>query len=112
MPTTPNPWRVTPIPYVETVDGGSVTVYTICGPNLTGEPVVLAHVYDREDNARLMAEAHELVASLRETLRALEQHLDDDTAHAGLSHRDHCCPCNQNEVARAKALLARIDRGE
>lgn len=57
----------------------------------------------------LEAVQRKLVASLRETLRALETHLDDDTNAHGLKSRDILCPCNQNEVARAKAVLAEVD---
>jgi hypothetical protein len=44
--------------------------------------------------------------SLEETLRALEAHLDEDTLHANLKHRDFVCPCNANEVARARGALS------
>jgi hypothetical protein len=73
-------------------------------------PYRVASYIERREDARLFAAAPELAASLRETLRALESHLDDDTVHANLPHRDHLCPCNQNEVARAKALLAWLDK--
>jgi hypothetical protein len=49
----------------------------------------------------------DLIRSLTETLRSLEIHLDDDTHLCNLKHRDLLCPCNQQEVARAKAVLAR-----
>ena len=48
----------------------------------------------------------QLLEVLKDTLRALEEHLDADTLHANLKHRDLLCPCNQNEVARAKAAIA------
>ena len=48
------------------------------------------------------ASSDRLEASLRETLRALEAHLDES------GDRDRC-PCDTNEVARAKAVLAEGD---
>lgn len=49
----------------------------------------------------------ELVAALKDTLRALESHLDGDCVRADMKHRDLLCPCNQNEVPRARAALAK-----
>lgn len=50
----------------------------------------------------------ELVRSLREVLQSLEAHLDDDAKRLNLE-RDEVCPCNQNEVARAKTLIQRFE---
>ena len=63
------------------------------------------------DHADLSAAAPELLASLTETLTVLEQHLDDECAIKKTT-RDQLCPCNQNEVARARALLARLNAGK
>lgn len=55
----------------------------------------------------LLTTAPDLLASLIETLRALEAHLDDATRDAGLGHRSDLCPCHDNEVRRAKAAIAK-----
>jgi len=55
----------------------------------------------------LIAERDALRAALIETLRSLEQHLDEATRDAGLGHRDMLCPCNENEVVRSRAALAK-----
>jgi hypothetical protein len=59
----------------------------------------------------LRAQRDELVGALEETLRALESHLDESCRDHSLGHRDELCPCNTNEVVRARAALARA-RGE
>ena len=51
----------------------------------------------------------ELLSSLKETLRALESHLDESCRDHNLKHRDDLCPCNQNEVKRAKDVIARAE---
>lgn len=53
-----------------------------------------------------------LAEALRETLRALEAHLDESCRDHSLKHRDDLCPCNQNEVTRARAALAAYDGAE
>jgi hypothetical protein len=50
----------------------------------------------------------DVVAALEETLRALEAHLDESVRDHSLKHRDTLCPCNRNEVARARAALERL----
>ena len=95
--------------------------------NRDGEPFVSVHrslkpasmggggYADPEDCdtfARLCAAAPEMLVALKATLRALEAHLDSDTNHAGLKHRDMLCPCNQNEVAQARAIIRRAEGGE
>lgn len=47
----------------------------------------------------------QLIAALEETLKSLELHLDSDTAHNGLKHRDMLCPCNSTTVVSARAAL-------
>jgi hypothetical protein len=47
----------------------------------------------------------ELVTALKDTLQALEAHLD-----AVCIDRNILCPCSQNEVARARAILQRIEK--
>ena len=59
-----------------------------------------------------MPHTPELLAALEETLRALEAHLDEDTNHAGLKHRDVLCPCHSNEVLRAKRAIANAKQGK
>lgn len=49
--------------------------------------------------------APSLLAALKATLQALESHLDADTLHANLKHRDQLCPCNENEVKMARAAI-------
>jgi len=56
--------------------------------------------------AELEADNAALRAALRDTLRALEQHLDEACAAANVSHRDILCPCNTHEVPAARAALA------
>lgn len=101
MKHTPGPWRIEDVesmqPYTE------YDVYA-------GDHRVM-HVHDIDDgaeaNARLIASAPELLEALTETLRALEAHLDEACRDHGVSHRDLLCPCNQNEVVRARAAIAK-----
>lgn len=86
-----------------------------CGCSVTATPIYdaprdPAYVFpdSRIEWCPLHAAAEEMRAALQETLRALEAHLDDDTRHANLKHRDLLCPCNENEVKRARALLAKV----
>lgn len=46
-----------------------------------------------------------LIVSLKEVLRALESHLDESCRDHNLKQREDLCPCQQNEVKRAKELL-------
>ena len=69
-----------------------------------------------ESNADTLAEiidketyASELLYSLRETVRALEAHLAESTRDHNLGNVDLLCPCSTNEVARAKALIAKVE---
>jgi hypothetical protein len=65
----------------------------------------LAASEKRKANARLIAAAPDMLEALIETLRALEAHLDESCRDHNLKHRDILCPCNQNEVVRAKAAI-------
>ncbi len=49
--------------------------------------------------------------ALRDVLRALESHLNEIAKDTGVSIRK-ICPCHDNEVAKARAVLATIDKGE
>lgn len=49
----------------------------------------------------------ELVKALDDTLRALKRHLQDEARGRGLKHASELCPCWDNEVRFAEAVLAR-----
>ena len=102
---TPGPWRVAPrSDYPEhadiNVDAGTRGYVALCGK---------AGDEEAEANARLIAAAPELLDALRETLRALESHLDESCRDHGLGHRDMLCSCNQHEVVRARAAIAKTE---
>ena len=64
---------------------------------------------ERDSNAHLIACAPELLASVRELTLALEAHLRESTRDHNLGNIDLLCPCSQNELARAKELLKKLD---
>lgn len=45
-----------------------------------------------------------LTEALRETLRSLEAHLQDEATEKNVTV-EQLCPCYQNEVVRARAIL-------
>lgn len=49
----------------------------------------------------------ELVQTLEATLRSLEQHLNEAALAAGLKDCRGLCPCWENEVTQARAVLKR-----
>lgn len=49
-----------------------------------------------------------MLESLRELLRALDAHIDEAAAAAGVARAD-CCPCDGEECSRARALIAEAD---
>ncbi len=107
---TPGPWSIeTDVSgiYVMTPGQGIAKLYDVTPTQWIKDRLMSIG----EANARLIAAAPELLEALEETLRALEVHLDDDTNHCGLKHRDLLCPCNQNEVVRARATIAKA-KGE
>ena len=107
---TPGPW---------TVENGKrargyMTAVMRDGFAIADVPCLRGDPYDDDEadaNAHLIAAAPDLLAALQETLRALECHLDDDTKSHGLKSRDCLCPCNSNEVVRARAALSRATGG-
>lgn len=72
-------------------------------------------VYERrwKEHARQLARDaaqptyEELTARLRETLRALKQHVADDAKAANVPVERYC-PCTGEEIARAESALAKI----
>jgi hypothetical protein len=96
---TLGPWRIG--------DAG----HTVFGPpNGAPSPLMVAQRVRRAD-ARLIAAAPELLAALEETLRALEAHLDETSARTNIS-RAGICPCETNEVVRARAAIDRATGGK
>ena len=63
---------------------------------------------ERDSNVHLIASAPDLLASLKEVLRALESHIDDSCRSQNVN-RDVLCPCNQNEIKRARAIIAKTE---
>jgi hypothetical protein len=49
------------------------------------------------------------VRSLKETLGALEAHIEEETKAAGLEGRGRLCPCYGEEVARARQAIAEAE---
>ena len=73
------------------------------------DPAVKHHATVRVMRTRindLLAENERLREVLRNTLRALEEHLSAETNAAGLKHCSGLCPCWDNEVQQARAALA------
>ena len=75
-------------------------VHSLAMTALADLRALLARVAELEDDNKALR------AALRDTLRALEQHLDEACAAANVSHRDILCPCNTHEVPAARAALA------
>lgn len=95
---TPGPLTIRRAPqnlYIE--DAQYTVVATVFIPHLDpGEA---------EANAILFTAAPALLEALKETLRALESHLDESCRDHNIKHRDQLCPCNQNEVVRARTAI-------
>lgn len=75
-----------------------------------GTPVAWVSVKNdlEGSHAALLAAAPDLVAALRETLRALEAHTREDAKRNGLSV-SQVCPCHGQEISRAHAALDRAE---
>ncbi len=95
--STPSPWRAEPTG--ETDSGNFRVSYETAGMGYQPLPQTAA-------NSRLLENAPALLDALKETLKALEAHLDESCRDRNLKHRDLLCPCNQQEVVRAKAAIA------
>lgn len=63
---------------------------------------------EQQDNINAISKLPELVETLKNTLRALEIHLDIGSNRKNIS-RAELCPCETNEVAQARAILAAIE---
>jgi hypothetical protein len=97
---TPGPWQVNS-GVVETASGIPIAYMDRNAGNGT-LPV------ERDSNVHLIASAPDLLASLKEVLRALESHIDDSCRSQNVN-RDVLCPCNQNEIKRARAIIAKTE---
>lgn len=64
---------------------------------------------DSERISQLLAERWSLLQALKETLKALESHLDESCRDHNIKHRDALCPCNKGEVVRARAAIAKAE---
>lgn len=95
---TPGPWTLRPFDDAQVCILGDSPPGLLC--TVTGKR--------REANAKLIAHAPAMLEALEKTLRALESHLDSATRDAELSHRGLLCPCHDNEVKRARALLEEL----
>ena len=60
-------------------------------------------------NARLIAAAPEMLKALKNTLRALVQHIEDGAKRDGISldQLAQLCPCWDEEVQEARAAIAK-----
>lgn len=77
--------------------------------NIVDELVCLSRDCEPDSAAVLVAAAGEirrLREVLRNTLRALEEHLSAEANAAGLKHCSGLCPCWDNEGQQASAALA------
>ena len=52
---------------------------------------------------------NKMLDSLKAVLRSLEAHLDDESRRLGVP-RSQLCPCDEQEVAQAKAIIAEAER--
>lgn len=99
---TPGPWEAVGMAVHQVSPGGREIIFGAHNTRGGDED-------ERRGNARLIAAAPELLDALRETLRALESHLDESCRDHGLGHRDMLCSCNQHEVVRARAAIAKAE---
>lgn len=110
MSHTPGPWTAS--------EPNDSTDITIAGPYKKGKRggkvadlvamVSCGLSSTQTANAHLIALAPELLIRLKETLRALESHIESDSRRTNIS-REGICPCTLNEVKRAKELLAKLE---
>jgi|SRR5579864_6445341 len=104
---TPGPWEATKPALSCEIHANKIHVASAFAkvPAGTSDRYILEP--EAEANARLIAAAPELLEALKETLRALESHLNESTRDHNLGNVDLLCPCSQNEVVRAKAAIAK-----
>lgn len=93
----PGPWAVTP--------SGGIAFSGSAGFNLepwgNNDPVP-------PEILRLIAASPTLVTTLLDLCRAFEAHLIGEAKRAGVTVRE-LCPCFDNELSKARALLSKVD---
>jgi hypothetical protein len=104
---TPGPWDF----HLGRGTNPRLHIQTSGGYQIVSTPELSRHDRERsgqEANARLIAAAPSLLEALKDTVRALNQHLTDEAKAAGVDV-ETLCPCLTNEVRAAQAAIAKAE---